>query len=135
MTLPFSISGIVVKGNQLGRKLGYPTANLYLPDASKFHHLTGVYAATVTMEEGFFRGMSSIGFRPTLSDPSFTVEVYIFGFDKDIYGQTITIMFLERLRDELKFNSLDDLVRQMQKDETAVQKTLSLLLKPDADSQ
>ncbi|MBE0647033.1 MAG: riboflavin kinase [Bacteroidales bacterium] len=117
MTAPFTISGTVIKGNQLGRKLGYPTANLDLPDAGQFHHLTGVYAATVELESAIFPGMANIGFRPTLEKPSFTVEVNIFDFNEDIYGQNISIRFLERIRDELRFNSLDELVRQMEKDE------------------
>ncbi|TSA27981.1 MAG: hypothetical protein D4R67_04790 [Bacteroidetes bacterium] len=135
MTLPFSISGIIVKGDQLGRKLGYPTANLDLPDASKFHGLTGVYAATVTLEEVLYTGMANIGFRPTLIHPSFTVEVNIFDFDRDIYGTPITIHFLERIRDEMRFNSLDDLVKQMEQDEREIRKILSVLLKPDTNTQ
>lgn len=135
MTPPFSISGIVVKGNQLGRKLGYPTANLALSDASMFHNLTGVYAAAVTWNTTLLPGMGAIGFRPTLDQPSFTVEVHIFDFDRDLYGQEITIRFLKRIRDELRFNSLDDLVEQMKKDETEARKLLSVMLNADANSQ
>ncbi|MFH1295930.1 MAG: riboflavin kinase [Bacteroidota bacterium] len=131
----FSISGTVIKGSQLGRKLGYPTANLDLPDAYTYYSLTGVYAANVEMEEVIYPGMANIGFRPTLSQPSFTVEVNIFDFNRDLYGKTITIHFLDRIRDELRFNSLDELVTQMEKDETEIRKILSVTFNPNADSQ
>ncbi len=135
MKLPFSISGTVIKGNQLGRKLGYPTANLDLPDASRFHHLIGVYAATVEFGSVIYPGMANIGFRPTLDQPSFTVEVNIFDFTIDIYGEDISIRFLDRIRDEIQFDSLNELVSQMEKDEVACRRILSFLLKPDANTQ
>ncbi len=135
MTALFTISGIVVKGNQLGRKLGFPTANLDLPDASRFHHLTGVYAATVELEGVNFPGMAAIGFRPTLNQPSFTVEINIFDFSRDIYGEDITIRFLERIRDEIRFSSLEELVKQMKQDEVECRKILSVLFNPDTNTQ
>jgi len=135
MTLPFTISGTVVKGNQLGRKLGYPTANLDLPDAAKFHHLTGVYAASVGFRSTIYPGMANIGFRPTLDHPSFTIEVNIFNFNEDIYGEYISIHFLERIRDEFRFNSLSELISRMEKDEVVCRKILSILLKPDSNTQ
>lgn len=134
MMLPFTISGTVIKGNQLGRKLGYPTANLDLPDASRFHHLTGVYAASVELRSSTCPGMANIGFRPTLDHPSFTIEVNIFDFNEDLYGEYISIHFLQRIRDELRFNSLSELVSQMEKDEVACRKILSILLKPDSNT-
>ncbi len=135
MTASFTISGSVIKGNQLGRKLGYPTANLDLPDATKFHHLTGVYAATVTLGPETCLGMANIGFRPTLDRPSFTVEVNIFNFNKDIYGEEISIHFLERIRDEVRFGTLKELVLQMEKDEVECRRILSVLLNPDTNTQ
>lgn len=131
MTLPFTISGKVIKGNQLGEKLGYPTANLDLPESSAFHHLTGVYAASVKIGSGAYPGMANIGFRPTLEHPSFTVEVNIFDFSKDLYGEEISIQFMERIRDELRFNSLEELESQMKKDERECREILSLFLKSD----
>lgn len=133
MNAPFTISGTVIHGNQLGRKLGYPTANLDLPDASQYHHLKGVYAAAVVWQGRIYPGMANIGFRPTLDHPSFTVEVNLFDFSEDIYGEKISIRFLDRIRDELKFSSLDELVNRMSQDETECRRILSLLLKPDAD--
>ena len=135
MTLPFTISGTVIKGNQLGRKLGYPTANLHLPDASRFYHLSGVYAASIERGSTIYPGMANIGFRPTLDQPSFTVEVNIFDFSMDIYGEKISICFLERIRDEIRFTSLAELVLQMEKDEAACRKILLFLLKPNANTQ
>lgn len=132
MTASFSISGKVIKGNQLGRKLGYPTANLDLSDSSTFHSMTGVYAAVAEIGTTLYPGMANIGFRPTLDKPSFTIEVNIFDFDMDLYGQNITIRFLTRIRDELRFDSLQDLVIQMGKDEVECRKILSLF--PDTDS-
>ncbi|MBN1198448.1 MAG: riboflavin kinase [Bacteroidales bacterium] len=135
MTLPFTISGKVIKGNQLGKKLGYPTANLYLPHSSAFHHLTGVYAASVKTGSVVYPGMANIGFRPTLDRLSFTVEVHLFDFRKEIYGEEISIQFIERIRDELRFNSLEELVSQMEKDEKECRKILSVLLKPDPNTK
>lgn len=135
MTAPFTISGIVIEGNKLGRKLGYPTANLELPDAAKFHHLTGVYAATATLGSVTYPGMANIGFRPTLDRPSFTVEINIFDFNLDIYGEFISIHFLDRIRDELKFDSLEELVLQMERDEAECRKILSVPLKPDTNPE
>ncbi|NQV03794.1 MAG: hypothetical protein HQ542_14180 [Bacteroidia bacterium] len=135
MTPLFSISGTVIKGSQLGRKLGYPTANLDLPDTSRFHNFTGVYAATVKLEEVIYPGMANIGFRPTLDKPSFTVEVNIFDFNKDIYGEEITIRFLERIRDEIRFKSMEELVTQIAKDEEETRKILSVVLKPDTNTK
>lgn len=135
MTSLFTISGTVIKGNQLGRKLGYPTANLHLPDASRFHHLTGVYAATSKLGCVAYPGMANIGFRPTLDHPSFMVEVNLFDFNLDIYGENISIHFLERIRDEIRFNSLEELVSQMKKDEVACRRILSVMQKPDTNTQ
>lgn len=135
MTASFIISGPVIKGDQLGRKLGYPTANLDLPDAKKFHHLTGVYAATVTLGSVTYPGMANIGFRPTLDQPSFTVEINIFDFNLDIYGEVISICFLERIRDELKFDSLEELVLQMARDEVECRRILSVPLKPNTNPE
>jgi len=131
----FSITGPVIRGNQLGRKLGYPTANIQAADESKYHHLTGVYAARVDIGNAKHYGMANIGFRPTLSYSSFTIEINIFNFQDDIYGEIITIHFLERIRDELKFDTLDELVKQMKLDETEARSILLKLLQTDTDTR
>ena len=129
----FSITGPVVRGNQLGRKLGYPTANIRPVNKSHYYQHCGVYAAGIDIGDERYYGMANIGFRPTLSDPSFTVEVNIFDFQEDIYDRTITIHFLKRTRDELKFNTLDELAGQMEKDERETRKILSSFLNTDSN--
>ena len=128
----FSITGKVIYGNRLGRKLGYPTANISLADETQYYALTGIYLSKVDLQEKFYFGMANIGFRPSLEIPSFTVEVNLFDFDRDIYGEILTIHFLKRLRNELKFNSLADLVIQMEKDEMVSRKLLLKILNPDS---
>jgi len=129
----FSITGPVIRGKQLGRKLGYPTANISPSNESYYHHYTGVYAARIDIGQDHYYGMANIGFRPTLSELSFTIEVNIFDFNKDIYDRIITIHFLKRTRDELKFNSLDELVRQMEQDERETRTILSSFLEADSN--
>ncbi len=129
----FSITGSVIRGKQLGRKLGYPTANISPSDESHYHQYSGVYAASIDIGQDHYYGMANIGFRPTLSELSFTIEVNIFDFNEDIYDRIITIHFLERTRDELKFNSLDELVRQMEQDERETRTILSSFLEADSN--
>ena len=129
----FSITGPVIRGNQLGRKLGFPTANIRPANESLYHQHCGVYAAGVDIDDTRYYGMANIGFRPTLSDPSFTVEVNIFDFQEDIYDKIITIHFLKRTRDELKFNNLDELIDQMNQDEKETRKILSSFLNTDTN--
>ncbi|MFH1161010.1 MAG: riboflavin kinase [bacterium] len=131
----FSITGKVIYGNQLGRKLGYPTANIGLSDETRYYNLTGVYLSKVDLREKSYFGMANIGFRPSLETPSFIVEVNMFDFDRDIYEEIITIHFLKRLRNELKFDSLEALVNQMAKDETESRKLLLKILNPDPDTK
>ena len=128
----FSISGKVIPGSQFGRKLGYPTANLHLPNETNFYNKTGVYAAKVVVGKQQLVGMANIGFRPTLGQNSFTIEVNIFDFQEDIYGKMITIHFIQRLRDELKFNSPDELITRMAEDERVTRNIFLTLDKTDS---
>jgi riboflavin kinase / FMN adenylyltransferase len=121
----FFFEGIVVDGDKLGRKLGYPTANLKLTDEEKIHLGDGIYAVYVefpvnmkfqSFNSNVFKGMMSIGFRPTVDAKKRVIEVNIFDFDKDIYGDTIRVYVKKYLRAEIKFNNLDDLVRQIGQD-------------------
>jgi riboflavin kinase / FMN adenylyltransferase len=121
----FFFEGIVVDGDKLGRKLGYPTANLKLTDEEKIHLGDGIYAVYVefpvnmkfqSFNSKVFKGMMSIGFRPTVDAKKRVIEVNIFDFDKDIYGDTIRVYVKKYLRAEIKFNNLDDLVRQIGQD-------------------
>jgi riboflavin kinase / FMN adenylyltransferase len=122
----FSVSGIVVKGDQIGRTLGYPTANIGGIDPFKLIPGDGVYVVQVELREGSFGGMLYIGDRPTLQDPEprRSVEVNVFGLDsaysegrRDLYGEAISVRFVERVRGDVRFADLDALKKQMQQDE------------------
>lgn len=115
---PFYFSGQVVHGNKLGRKLGYPTANLKVADEEKIIPANGIYAVYAKAEGDatIYKGMMSIGFRPTVDGKKRVIEVNIFNFEKDIYDQHLTVQVLAYLRQEFKFETLDDLVAQMGKD-------------------
>lgn len=113
----YSFSGSVVEGDKRGRLLGYPTANIKLDDNDKLLPGLGIYAAEVTLGNQTFAGLLSIGKRPTFYDDGEIVpEVYIYNFDKNIYGEKVTISVLEKIRKEEKFSSPEDLIVQMNKD-------------------
>ncbi len=109
----YSIQGMVVHGNGIGRTIGYPTANIEVGNEYKLIAANGVYACRVKHNKKIYGGMANIGFRPTISKSELTIEVNIFDFDKDIYDETITIYFVDRLRNEVKFESLDALKKQL----------------------
>ena len=118
----FSITGKVVGGKKLGRTLGYPTANIDINDKYKIIPADGVYAVNVIHDGKIFEGMLNIGNNPTVEGKGRSIEVNIFNFDKEIYGDDATIIFIERLRDEVKFNGLEQLKEQLAKDkENAIQ--------------
>lgn len=123
----YGFCGIVVEGNKLGRTIGFATANISLFENHKLIPQNGVYAVKVKLKEynHYFNGMLNIGFRPTVNGSNLTIEVHILDFDKDIYGQTIEIECLERIRDESKFDSIDMLKNQLEKDKIFVQKLLT----------
>jgi riboflavin kinase/FMN adenylyltransferase len=120
----YSITGKVVKGESIGRKLGFPTANIEISDEYKLIAAVGVYACRVEWLGKTYKGMSNIGFRPTINHGELTIEVNIFDFDTSIYGETITISFVERMRDEKKFDNLEALTAQLVKDKEATLKIL-----------
>jgi len=115
----FELNGIVVKGNQLGRTIGFPTANIFIDSDIKIIPKTGVYAVEIDLPNSPpLRGMLNIGVRPTVGDQlSPSIEVNIFDFQGDIYDSKIKVRFLSHIREEIKFNSLDDLKTQLHKDE------------------
>jgi riboflavin kinase/FMN adenylyltransferase len=112
----FSISGRVIKGDKIGRTIGYPTANIFVEETYKLIPSDGIYAVTVDMHEGSFKGMAYIGQRPTINGMTRNIEVNIFDFNKEIYGQDIRMTFLEFLRHDVKFTGLDALKDQLKKD-------------------
>jgi len=110
---PFFFEGKVLHGDQLGGKLGYPTANLEYTDVDKIHLGEGVYAAQVIVNKEIKNGMLSIGKRPTLNDTIERIEINIFDFDADIYGNRLKVTVKKYIRDQIKFNSLQGLKDQM----------------------
>lgn len=113
----YSISGIVAHGNERGRLLGYPTANLELVDAHVAIPLGGVYAVRAYIDGGVYGGMANIGKNPTFGDVEKPrLETNIFGFSGDIYGKTLTIEFVQRIRGEVKFAGIDALKSQLAQD-------------------
>ena len=119
---PYSITGQVVRGNQLGKQMGYPTANLFIEDPNKLIPAMGVYASRVHYQGEIFMGMTNIGMRPTINANKLTFETNIFDFDKDIYYESIKVELIRRIRNEKKFGSLEILITQLAIDrEKAIQ--------------
>jgi len=122
---PYHVSGTVARGQGRGRQIGYPTANLALPDARKLVPKRGVYAVQVRLPNGWVRGgMLNIGHRPTFDEMEVTVEVHVFDFEGDLYGDRLSVQFLQRLRDEREFESADALSVQLSKDEQHCKRVL-----------
>lgn len=122
----YFLQGTVVGGHRVGHTLGFPTANLRVDDADKLVPADGVYAVRVAVDGQTRGGMLSIGFRPTLANGTDrSIEVYIFDFHADIYSHPLRLSFVSRVRDELKFASLDELVAQLRKDEETVRRILN----------
>ena len=121
---PYSLTGTIVKGRQLGRTIGFPTANLQVDDPAKLVPANGVYAVDVEYAGQTLGGMLNIGFRPTVAGTHQTIETYIFDFDKDIYGEHMTLKFREFLRPEQKFEGLPALVAQLKRDEETAREVL-----------
>ncbi len=112
----YQFAGVVVKGKQLGRTLGYPTANIDVKENYKLIPANGVYAVKVRHREANLNGMLNIGIRPTVDGNSRTIEVNIFNFSKDIYGERLRVELLDYLRPEMKFENLEQLIGQIEKD-------------------
>lgn len=115
LSRPYAIRGNVNHGKKLGRTIGFPTANLGF-DERMIIPKTGVYYTNVIWNNEVFKGITNIGNNPTVNGQDLTIETYILDFDSEIYGQEIEILFLERIRDEKKFQSLDALVERLKKD-------------------
>jgi riboflavin kinase / FMN adenylyltransferase len=118
----YSLTGRIVRGNQIGKLIGYPTANLALTDPQKLIPATGVYACIIDLKGKSYKGMGNIGYRPTIDANQLTIEANIFDFDQDIYNSHITIRFIQRIRDERKFGGLQQLKSQLGHDKVMVLK-------------
>ena len=112
----YGLYGVVVAGNRLGRTIGFPTANMQLYEPLKLVPRNGVYAVEVEVLGGQYKGMCNIGTRPTVGGTTRTIETHILDFDQDIYGLPMQIRFLQRIRDERKFPSLEALKAQLSED-------------------
>ena len=114
---PYSIIGSVVKGEQIGRSIGFPTANIKVEDAHKLIPKEGVYAVQVTYCNKIYPGMLNIGYRPTVGlDNQLSIEVNIFDFQKNIYGEEIKLEIIQRVRNEIQFTNVNDLSVQLEQD-------------------
>lgn len=127
---PYEICGIVAHGEQMGRKIGFPTANITI-SSNRMIPKRGVYAVRVLLTSDpstltSYQGMTNIGLRPTFDGHHQTIETNIFDFNGDLYGQSLTIQFMARLRDEQSFENAEALALQMQNDEQQARKILSI---------
>lgn len=127
---PFTLHGTVVEGQKLGRKIQFPTANIQASDPDKIIPGYGVYAVEITVMNKKFNGMLNIGSRPTVNNnaDNRSIEVHIFDFESDIYGESIELVFFKKLREEQKFLSIDALKDQLVKDKTD---TIAFFQKPE----
>ena len=122
---PYELNGKVIKGNGVGRTIKYPTANIEIKEIYKLIPPKGVYLVKIYLGENEFSGMMNIGNRPTINGLNQTIEVYIFDFDKDIYGKNLKVCFLKKIRKEKKFDSLPSLKSQLKKDEENCKRILA----------
>lgn len=113
---PYLLTGNVVKGNQLGRTINFPTANIEIPEEYKLIPKNGVYIVTANVSNQTVFGMMNIGVKPTLGENKRSIEVHLLDFDADIYNQKIQVHILEKLREEQKFESFQTLQVQLEKD-------------------
>ena len=128
LSYPYSMKGKVVKGNHIGTGLGYPTANLLPSDSRKLIPAPGVYAVRCLMSDvrcKTYKGMMNIGTRPTFGTNPQTLEVHILDYEGNLYGQEIRVSFIERLRDERRFNNMEELKAQLDEDKKRIEKVKS----------
>lgn len=112
---PYSLKGEVISGRKIGRTIGFPTANLKYNKNFILPGI-GVYYTNVVVNNNIYKGITSVGNNPTVEGKSLTVETYILDFNEDIYGKIIEVKFIKKIRDEKKFNSLEDLKKQLNRD-------------------
>lgn len=116
---PFSLYGRVIKGDKIGRTIGFPTANIFIEESYKLIPSDGIYAVTIGMNGDTYKGMAYIGQRPTINGMTRNIEVNIFDFNQEIYGQYVTMYFMEFLRHDVKFTGLEALKEQLKEDKEA----------------
>ena len=122
----YSLMGQVIKGQELGRKIGFPTLNIEPNDAYKLLPAIGVYATIVKIHNSVYKSVTNIGYSPTLKNIHIKeVETHVFDFNKSIYGENVELMFHEKIRDEVLFSSKEELIREIRKDTEKAKKILS----------
>jgi riboflavin kinase/FMN adenylyltransferase len=114
---PYSLTGEVVIGQQIGRSIGFPTANIQVKDDYKLLPKNGVYAVTIQVDDQQYKGMLNLGNRPTVAGEQKTIEVHLFDFSGDLYQKTVTVNFIQFLREEIKFADLEALKAQLKRDQ------------------
>lgn len=124
----YSITGKVVEGSRIGRQIGFPTANIKVEDTLKLIPSLGVYAVMVDVDNKTYKGMLNIGYRPTIieQEKQVSIEVHLFDFDEDIYNKEVNLNFVDKLRNEKKFNGIEELKLQLEKDKSLALQILSL---------
>ena len=123
---PYSISGKVIKGNQIGRTINYPTANILLNEREQIIPANGVYAIRAVHKNKVYNGMLNIGYRPTVSNNNkLYIEAHLFDFEQDIYDDELSIDFIQRVRDEQKFSDVNALKEQLSRDKETCEEILS----------
>lgn len=120
----FTLTGTVIKGQQLGSKIGFPTANLHIADLTKIIPIAGIYAVLVQTNNEQFKGMLYIGNRPTLSGTNRSIEVNIFNFDKNIYGEQLSLQLIKKTREDKTFSSIQEMTTAIEQDKVEVEKVL-----------
>ncbi|HTF18858.1 MAG TPA: bifunctional riboflavin kinase/FAD synthetase [Chryseolinea sp.] len=113
---PYSLTGRVIMCDRIGRTLGYPTANLEIDSAHKLVPADGIYAVTVLYDHRVFKGMLYIGNRPTIGGVTRSIEVHLFEFEGDLYGETLTVFLHQKTREDIRFENLDQLKQQLDQD-------------------
>lgn len=122
---PFFITGKVGRGDKIGRTIGYPTANIVIEESYKLIPSDGIFSAIVNINGADYKGMAYIGTRPTINGITRNIEVNIFDFDTEIYGQQVSMQFLHFVRGDIKFEGLEQLIVQLAKDKETVLGLLS----------
>lgn len=123
----YFLNGTIVKGKQLGRTIGFPTANIHIDEDYKLIPKIGVYVVKAVVNKETVFGMMNIGFNPTVNGEKQTIEVHLFDFDKDIYDQNIEVSLLHYIREEQKFGSVDALKEQLNHDKTVALNFINII--------
>jgi len=126
LSYKYSISGLVSRGERIGRRIGYPTANIFVENPKKLIPATGVYLVKMIVRGKEYSGMCNIGFRPTFNGSELKIEVHLFDFNEDIYGVSVCVLFVQKIRNEQKFSGPEALVQQLRLDEEKARSLFSV---------